>query len=365
MTCEWSRPSEASEASIWACFCFTAAILTTRYVHHGLRAHPAQLSHARVRLAWAVQLARHPLLASTISMRAYDDVAFVHSHPASVDDALAAADARMQYFTAGALDLVDAYLNGPRTLGNDMLACLVVRRGTRRVAGQSGACGPNTAGAEADAAHAHAAQSSRPGPNHCDPVIGTSGVPPATATSPAGAAGATAATAEAAANPNLVSGVAVALEPPLESDLETFEVMLCTTHYVGDGMALHTFMNELYTLLGSKSDGELLALLEAEVGTATQLPPSLETRLGLSTLQTAVGDVAQRKADAALLGGQVLPIRKGQPRHTIVPTHAFTPEETAVALAKCKAHGVTIAHVVFGLCAVAWNKDCADRSPPT
>jgi hypothetical protein len=315
-----------------------------------VRARPAQLSRARVRIAWALQLVRHPLLAATISMRGYDDVAFVHSAPTSVEDALAAADARMQYFGPGGatsvngsmpppattpatatLDIVDAYLNGPRTLGNDMLACLVVRAGTRRETEQFGACGPE----RVPESQSSAAPEANSNPN-------TTGTLPST-TLP---------------NPNSVSS----------DELELFEVMLCTTHYVGDGMALHTFMNELYTLLGSgRSDVELMVLLESEVDAKAgpALPPSLEERLGLTPFQAVVGDVAQRTADTALLGGQVLPFRKGQARHTVVPTYAFTPAQTKTALAKCKAHGVTIAHVVFGLCAVAWNNPCADRTQPT
>lgn len=262
------------------------------------------MSLERVDLAWALQLARHPLLASRVAVgkRGYSDVWFVYTPPTDVAMALEAAAGRLQYLDpkkgAADVDLVDAYLNKGRTLSDDMLACLIVRRGTRQVV----AVGPN-------------------GPTASDG----------------------------------------------DDQMVDYEVMLCTTHYVGDGMALHTFMNQLYGLLGGDlSDGELQTMLEAELLKHNEIPPPLEDRLGLSHFQTAVGHVAQRTADANLLGGQVLPALKGRERETIVPTKAYTPEQTKAALARCKAHGVTIAHVVFALCAVAWSRrQGVDATQPT
>lgn len=241
---------------------------------------------------------RHPLLAARVDARpdAYADVWFMHKPPSSLSAALAFAHQRLQYLDprdgAGACDIVSTYLNGKRTLGDDMLACLIVRRGTRR--------------------DQHSPQAE-------------------------------------------------------DAEMDDFEVMLCTTHFVGDGMALHTFMNELYGLLGgSHSDDELRAMLEHAVADPPPLPPALEDRLGLSRFQTAVGDVAQRIADARLLGGQVLPGVRGRDRETVVPTTAFSPEDTQTALARCKVHGVTVANVVFALCAVAWTRrNGVDTTQPT
>ena len=36
-------------------------------------------------------------------------------------------------------------------------------------------------------------------------------------------------------------------------------------------------------------------------------------------------------------------------RRTVVPTHAFTTEETSAILKTCKKNGVTIAHAIFAL----------------
>ncbi|KAL1412681.1 hypothetical protein Q8F55_000428 [Vanrija albida] len=263
------------------------------YVHHNLRAAPDALSLQRVRLAWALGLHRHPLLASAVELRAYDDAVFAHAPPATLAQALEQGDQRLTFFEAadGPPDLVNAYLNGVRTLSATMPAQLIIRRGTAR-------------GTDLSGAWAHEA----------------------------------------------------------DDGLDNAEVMLCTTHYVGDGMALHSFMNEFYGHLGGeRTIDELQALLQAEVDAAVQagstaLPPSLEDRIPLSRWQRAAGEVAQRSADARLLGGQVLPAVRGAQRHTIVPTRAYSREQTSRALATCKAHGVTIAHAVFALCAVAWGK---------
>ena len=65
-----------------------------------------------------------------------------------------------------------------------------------------------------------------------------------------------------------------------ETPEDEYEIMLCATHFLGDGMALHTFMNEFYTLLGSSrtiADFELM--IREELGSHCRLPPSLEERL--------------------------------------------------------------------------------------
>jgi hypothetical protein len=148
-----------------------------------------------------------------------------------------------------------------------------------------------------------------------------------------------------------------------EGNSERYQIMLCTTHYVGDGMALHTFMNEFYTLLGSdKSVVELAALIESQLAVGQGLPASLEDRLPRTTskLGSAIGLEEYRRSESKLVGGQCFPrnpIKK--PRHTVVPTFPYTVEETKAILAACKSHGVTIAHAMFALCNVAWARRTA------
>lgn len=146
--------------------------------------------------------------------------------------------------------------------------------------------------------------------------------------------------------------------------------MLCATHYLGDGMALHTFMNEFYTLLGSdKSTFEFAKMIESQVGCLSTLPSSLEDRLPTtgdgSKLANAVGSDECARNDAKLVGGQTFPGAKvKQPRQTVVPTFAYSSEETKTILGSCKKNGVTIAHAVFALCNIAWARQTSDKSMP-
>lgn len=155
---------------------------------------------------------------------------------------------------------------------------------------------------------------------------------------------------------------------------EKFEIMLCATHFIGDGMALHTFMNEFYTLLGSdKSVGDLEDMIEDQLYVPPcRLPLGLEDRLPGpgqrlagqgeeeaqgQRLKKAVGDAAYDCSERRLVGGQSFPLAgRGRQRRTVVPTFAYTPEQTKRILSKCKANGVTIAHAVFALCNIAWTR---------
>ncbi len=149
-----------------------------------------------------------------------------------------------------------------------------------------------------------------------------------------------------------------------------YEMMLCTTHFLGDGMALHTFMNELYTLIGSnKSVLDIADMIEDELDTHRALPRSLEARLPVvgngSKFAAAVGAEEYNRSEAKLIGGQSFPgslVKKG--RHTVVPTFAYSGEETKKILAACKGKGVTIAHAVFALCNIAWSRRATSTTAP-
>lgn len=48
-------------------------------------------------------------------------------------------------------------------------------------------------------------------------------------------------------------------------DWTNYDLLICTTHYVGDGMALHQFANDFFTILSSKKENdELHELLKEE-----------------------------------------------------------------------------------------------------
>ncbi|KAH9997716.1 hypothetical protein BJV74DRAFT_877283 [Russula compacta] len=67
------------------------------YLHLGFTSPKHLVLRARVRAVWAILRMRHPLLASKVVMRNYDDVRFVFRPPASPEDGLAEADSQLDY----------------------------------------------------------------------------------------------------------------------------------------------------------------------------------------------------------------------------------------------------------------------------
>ncbi|KAF9454147.1 hypothetical protein P691DRAFT_718074 [Macrolepiota fuliginosa MF-IS2] len=153
-----------------------------------------------------------------------------------------------------------------------------------------------------------------------------------------------------------------------ENAEQTFDLLICATHYLGDGMALHTFANHFFGLLGgSLSENELGELLEHEfnrlyVGNDNldhTLPRHVEDRLPPlpeSKFFKAVSKVDFKLNQRKLLGGHGFPRRHNQFRHTIVPTFSFDPSRTKAILQNCKVNGVSISSALFALCNVAWAR---------
>lgn len=252
-----------------------------RYLHHRLSAPVDIMDKERIAHLWALQLLRHPLLASHISFKSYEQVSFVYPQPATTSSALNAGDERFVFLdeTHSSTDIIDTYLNGSRSLSNDRLAMLVV---------------------------AHKGG-------------------------------------------------------------DKYEVMLCATHFLGDGMALHTFMNEFYTALGDATNTivSLSSAIRDEITKSTGvIPSSLEERMPVvgngSRFAKAIGAVDNKRNDAKLIGGQAFPGNKvKRARNTVVPTFAYSKEETKKILEGCKANGATIAHAMFALCNIAWARQCS------
>lgn len=281
------------------------------YLHHTLSAPSVAFAPARVLHAWAYQLLQQPLLGSHVRFQGYQDVSFEHAVPRTLAEALGQAQDRLVRFVSRSdKEMVDAYLNGPRTLSNERLALLCVAE--RAPQGHTPPDSPVRADANDE----------------------------------------------------------IETEPRPEPRTE-YEIMLCATHYLGDGMALHTFMNELYGLLGSdKTVDDFAALIRAQVGepAPTGIPLPLEDRLPAprSRLVEAVGAEEYKRSEARLIGGQSFPgPASKRERHTVVPTFAYSEAETKRILAACKAHGVTIAHAAFALCNLAWARHTLDRTAPS
>ncbi len=64
---------------------------------------------------------------------------------------------------------------------------------------------------------------------------------------------------------NRLSYLVLSSRPASGSAEQTFDLLICATHYVGDGMALHTFANQFLGLLGGPlTENELMSRLDQE-----------------------------------------------------------------------------------------------------
>ncbi|KAE9398880.1 hypothetical protein BT96DRAFT_920493 [Gymnopus androsaceus JB14] len=141
---------------------------------------------------------------------------------------------------------------------------------------------------------------------------------------------------------------------------KTYHLLLCAPHYIGDGSSLHQCAHDLFTLL------DLLKLNETPVDWVNRLPPPLESRIPIPSpnnkLATAAAQVAGLRVKFAEVGNHTLrrlPFptpNEVRPQKTVMFEKSFSVEQTKKILARCKHHGVTINHLLFALCGVAWGR---------
>ncbi|KAI5897999.1 uncharacterized protein SCHCODRAFT_02610836 [Schizophyllum commune H4-8] len=270
------------------------------YLHLGFHAPASLMRRSRVRLVWALLRLRHPLLASQVDMRDYEDIRFVYTPPPTLAAALGNADQALEYRAGDKDALIDAYLNGPRTLHNERLSYLILS---------------DTAGTALPTPPAS------PGPLDTSP-----------------------------------------------NNVPNHDILICATHFLGDGMALHTFANDFFGLLGGgASEDELSKLVEDEWRAAVRratdgklaLPAATEDRLPASPesrLRRAAERVDYQRYQEKQIGGHAFPRAKGKERHTIVPTVPFSADRTKAMLKRCKEHGVSISAALFAICNIAWAR---------
>ncbi|EKM84094.1 hypothetical protein AGABI1DRAFT_104077 [Agaricus bisporus var. burnettii JB137-S8] len=157
------------------------------------------------------------------------------------------------------------------------------------------------------------------------------------------------------------------LQNGTESENEQeFDLLICAAHYIGDGMALHTFANEFFVLLGGKlNESELRNLLELEVKQFAKdrkgfiLPSTVEDQLPLlsqSKFFKAAAKIDFKLSQRKLVGGQSFPKVHHPLRHTVVPTVSFDPLRTNSILRTCKTNGVSISSALFAICNIAWAR---------
>ncbi|KAG9018752.1 hypothetical protein FRB90_010059 [Tulasnella sp. 427] len=152
-----------------------------------------------------------------------------------------------------------------------------------------------------------------------------------------------------------------------------YNLLICAVHFLGDGMALHRFANELFTLLAAPEAGESLTPHDFEdmvrkewearygaskASASSVLPPALEDCLPPigGKLRKAAVKVDFLNSTRKDIGGHSLPRAKGKPRKTLVPTPSFDEATTKSILKKCKAQGVSISNALFALSALAWSR---------
>lgn len=90
------------------------------------------------------------------------------------------------------------------------------------------------------------------------------------------------------------------------------------------------------------------------------MPPATEERLNTpqsyGRMAWAAARVEFQRNQSQLIGGHSFPRAKKGTRQTIVPTKAYSKEETKHILGACKAQGTTIAHAFFALANIAHMK---------
>ncbi|KAI0001682.1 hypothetical protein BJV77DRAFT_1063101 [Russula vinacea] len=252
------------------------------YLHLGFRSPMRLVLRPRVRAAWAILRLRHPLLASHVVMRNYDDIKFVFRPPTSPEDALAGADSQLDYRHQNKDALIDSYLNGPRTLNNERLSYLVV-------------CHTPTPDVQLPS-------------------------PPLT--------------------PRISADVSADQAAHITSDDRVFnhELLICATHFIGDGMALHQFANDFFGLLNSAFSQQELDQLVADewkqrwgqTRPDTAIPASVEENWGTE----------QNRFRRA---GGIIDFQNNLDRQIAM-------------IKKCKSQGVSISSAMFAICNIAWAR---------
>ncbi|BGO96573.1 2-methylcitrate dehydratase [Rhodotorula toruloides ATCC 204091] len=157
----------------------------------------------------------------------------------------------------------------------------------------------------------------------------------------------------------------ISSDPSAEQEYDFF---LFSTHFLGDGMALHATANEFFTLLAECSSigtsagdaGEEKEDSDAskqEID-ASKLAPAMESKIMTKEKWGKMGwsaaKVEYANEQAKLVGGHAFPRARLGTRHTLVPTVSYPAEQTKRILSTCKLHGSTIAHAMFALSNIAY-----------
>ncbi|GAA5896360.1 uncharacterized protein JCM6883_006879 [Sporobolomyces salmoneus] len=142
-------------------------------------------------------------------------------------------------------------------------------------------------------------------------------------------------------------------------EIQEYDFFLYSTHFLGDGMALHSTANEFFTLLASDEglESESTSPRPDDVDLSL-LPPVLESKIQTSDSWSKMAWSAAkpdfRRTEAKNLGGQAFTRASLGPRLTLVPTVSYSPLDSTKILSTCKSHGSTIASALFALSNLAY-----------
>ncbi|KAJ3511392.1 hypothetical protein NLJ89_g4124 [Agrocybe chaxingu] len=127
--------------------------------------------------------------------------------------------------------------------------------------------------------------------------------------------------------------------------------MICATHFLGDGMALHQFANDFFGLLGGSSDlaslGQTLSdewsqRVKSDGGPDITFFHRRSTPSGVN-VKVEPGDSSRR-------------LRRGTKEVNL----SFERDVTKTILKTCKARGVSISAALFAICNIAWARAHAE-----
>ncbi|KAF9518212.1 hypothetical protein BS47DRAFT_1371086 [Hydnum rufescens UP504] len=277
------------------------------YLHIGFRARRDVVNSPRIFLIWSILRLRHPLLASHVEMEEgmYDSVRFAYVPPLSARDALLDGEANVEICPGRTKDeLIDGYLNGPRTLSNTRLSYLIVSHSTTDDLGNLDPDAITEFNIMICAAHF------------------------------------------------LGDGMA------LHQTANDFFSLLGGKSEESCTDCVRS-VDELYAIL--EDEWKLRWACEASV--EQPIPATTESRLPSPKckFQRAALKVDFENSQDRLVGGHTFPRIGAGTRRTIVPTVSFDKARTKAILKKCKSEGVTISNALFALCNFAWMRTMRAR----
>ncbi|KAF8151295.1 hypothetical protein B0H34DRAFT_664769 [Crassisporium funariophilum] len=143
-------------------------------------------------------------------------------------------------------------------------------------------------------------------------------------------------------------------------EYHVYDLLMCAPHFIGDGTSLHQATHDFLSLLSSTAtNSEMTGELNNDAKWIDALPPAFETRVDVPT--GAFAKIASKVDYIRTLnreiGGHTLPRKQRGPQQTVIYETAFSEDETALILHKCKSNNVTVNHAVVAICNLVWARN--------